>query len=882
MNLSAQNFSAQTSFNHLDASLKPSSASQENKLIKIRRDLSRSEPKGASDKLNNHRDATSKSEDTNLQHLAIATDISQLADCEFTSDKQFSSNKEENAQPKTVTFEARRIRIESPQSGLFVTESSDNLRQSDKSLSINDAGFKSAMPIYHDRQLNMTPSIDSPCFLPTHNKLPETVTLLGNLEDTNQSPLILQGFRTENQLGELNEPDSGQINTRGMLSQMVDSPLRHQETSSCDSPTYFLNAEENKENYRGCLTPNKIEGSDRPIVRRNIIGNSRIRSTIVEDQDLESNGEANIRRDQLQMTQEQDSPEINNARPLADSEVIFIRGPTSSNEATIQVPQNPTRRQQTQRSPANQQRLHQNMLETLEAKLTLKRAIINMIILFILSCIIVASPFKTLYRRAFIALYICFLWLLIENYVRATNYTREAWRRKEDIFNGLDAICGIVFISFVDIKWSVGSPVTVVACLPFLMTAVIYARTSQAPKTVTMTNLLQRCHYLFQVFFITMNLDAVLDWDWLIISILSFPYFGILAILMAFNIIGFFIIFTFSISHCQICNRESNIFLFGNLWFLLHFSVKIIAFVAVLGLTRISSRSSKGYTILNTCATIVSYESGILLVLSVFVYNYVVDFIKVYNSAQNQVEVHNLEEKKSPRFDLKVEKKESYFVMLSNTYFKPMDNKFFEKSKESLQAIQKRILSLSFKRGLTSKKNQTRKVKEAISLNVLKRYKDVLDKTFAKIMRTTSGAALKMKREKAKVKSGSLSKMPDENSEQCKTDQNSRASNNAIGKKHLSAEDLDRIKNLTENADQPTDRDDKLCYLCYTNPANAILLDCKHGGICYSCAVALIKKKNECMQCRTEIKAIYKISTNTNPFDIVKGVELTKITMIDG
>ena len=866
MNISPQDFSVQASFNPPDSSLKPSNPSQENNFIEVDGDFSQPGPKHASDKFNNHGG-------TNPQHLAIVTESPQLAEYEFTADQLFSSNREEYQKSQRLSSKARKFRIESPQSGLYVAESSDELRQSDKSLSVIDTGLKSPGLMSRDKQINITLGADSPCSLLTHNRLSEAVTILSNHDDINQSPLIFQDFRPKNRVREINKPNSQQINTYGMLSKMIDGPLKHQETFSCDSPTVFLSSEENKENPRGSLASNKNEGSGRPIVRRNIIGNPRVRNTIVEDRDLESNEEI-ILQGQPQMTEENESPEVNNAVPLANSEVVLVRSPASSNQVFVPAPQ------QIQR-PVNQHRLHQNMLETLEAKITVKRGITTTVILLILSGIIMTSPFKTLYRRVFIALYLCFFWLLIESIVRLFSYSRETWRRKQDFFNGLDAINGILFIAFIDIKWSIGLPTIVFTCIPFLITAVTYARASEASRAITLSNLLQRSCYVFQVFFITMNVDSIIKCNWLVIGIFSMPYFGILGIFMLFNVVGFFVMLIFSVAHCQIGDRESSVFLYGNLWFSLYFSSKIIGFIAVLGLACIANGASNGHQILNTCTNIVFYECLALLLLSLFVYKHVLEFIKVYNSSQSQ-DIRNFEERKPLKFDLEVEKKESYFVMLSNTYFRPMDDKFFAKSKESLKAIQKRILSSSsFKRGLASKGNQAKKAKEAINLDVLKRYKEVLDNTFARVMKTTSEVALKMKPKKKEVGTISLPKMPDI---ECKTDQNIRASNNAIDKKHLSAEDLDRIRNLTiekEITSHQSEMDDKLCYLCYTNAANAILLNCKHGGICYDCAVALVQKKNECMQCRTEINAIYKISTATNPFDIVKGIELTKLTKID-
>ena len=71
--------------------------------------------------------------------------------------------------------------------------------------------------------------------------------------------------------------------------------------------------------------------------------------------------------------------------------------------------------------------------------------------------------------------------------------------------------------------------------------------------------------------------------------------------------------------------------------------------------------------------------------------------------------------------------------------------------------------------------------------------------------------------------------------------------------------------------------DEKLCYLCYDSVPNAVLMNCRHGGICYPCAVALVQKKNECMECRAVVDGIYKLDPNPKMTDIFKGIELTKV-----
>lgn len=50
---------------------------------------------------------------------------------------------------------------------------------------------------------------------------------------------------------------------------------------------------------------------------------------------------------------------------------------------------------------------------------------------------------------------------------------------------------------------------------------------------------------------------------------------------------------------------------------------------------------------------------------------------------------------------------------------------------------------------------------------------------------------------------------------------------------------------------------DSLCLICFEGPRDAVLLECGHGGICYSCAWKCFKKKKrECPMCRQPVSQV--------------------------
>lgn len=62
------------------------------------------------------------------------------------------------------------------------------------------------------------------------------------------------------------------------------------------------------------------------------------------------------------------------------------------------------------------------------------------------------------------------------------------------------------------------------------------------------------------------------------------------------------------------------------------------------------------------------------------------------------------------------------------------------------------------------------------------------------------------------------------------------------------------------------DEDDDLCAICFTGPRDAVLLECGHGGICYSCARRCLRKKGrECPMCRAPVDQVVQIRLDGAP-----------------
>ena len=63
-----------------------------------------------------------------------------------------------------------------------------------------------------------------------------------------------------------------------------------------------------------------------------------------------------------------------------------------------------------------------------------------------------------------------------------------------------------------------------------------------------------------------------------------------------------------------------------------------------------------------------------------------------------------------------------------------------------------------------------------------------------------------------------------------------------------------QIHPAEKNEEQPPE--DNLCTICVSTPADCIILQCKHAGICKQCSIAHLTKSTQCPFCRLQIDRI--------------------------
>jgi Zinc finger, C3HC4 type (RING finger) len=93
-------------------------------------------------------------------------------------------------------------------------------------------------------------------------------------------------------------------------------------------------------------------------------------------------------------------------------------------------------------------------------------------------------------------------------------------------------------------------------------------------------------------------------------------------------------------------------------------------------------------------------------------------------------------------------------------------------------------------------------------------------------------------------------------------DSNGGSSRHALNSSSTSSSSVADGSNSSNNK-RPRAGAEKLCYVCEARDANAVLLECGHGGVCYECALGLVRQRRErsCPICR--VSATYSSSTTS-------------------
>ena len=72
-------------------------------------------------------------------------------------------------------------------------------------------------------------------------------------------------------------------------------------------------------------------------------------------------------------------------------------------------------------------------------------------------------------------------------------------------------------------------------------------------------------------------------------------------------------------------------------------------------------------------------------------------------------------------------------------------------------------------------------------------------------------------------------------------------------------------------------REESLCYICCNNEADGVIINCGHGGVCHTCLLDYINRKDECMECRTKVESLLKIDSEIEHGKVFMGKNVCKV-----
>lgn len=222
-------------------------------------------------------------------------------------------------------------------------------------------------------------------------------------------------------------------------------------------------------------------------------------------------------------------------------------------------------------------------LSVAEARLLLNRAFDFSlgVHLLALTLIFMINKFVS-YQAIFIVLYVCLAYFISRLYIRNKRQQRDAWKRKEDLFYSLDAICATIFCVCFNLKVNDIIPNMWMSCIPFMMTTLAYMLTSDAPNIEKLNCGILRFVYAIEALLISIQLDETLAFDWQYILISFWFIFGVFAIQFA----GYFIV-AFSLSLVYLYKMytrqpfEQKKTIIGLLWYSSYYALSICGLVGI-------------------------------------------------------------------------------------------------------------------------------------------------------------------------------------------------------------------------------------------------------------------------------------------------------------
>ena len=390
-----------------------------------------------------------------------------------------------------------------------------------------------------------------------------------------------------------------------------------------------------------------------------------------------------------------------------------------------------------------QQEVDNSDFSLFEARLFVIRAV-SLFLFFSLSSLTTLLTIEDISVIGLVTIAACYLFFQIFETAYIVRFAeRELWRVQEDIFRAGDGICGLLFLGVILLRFVNVIHISTFVCIPFFLGLGIYTFFSKAPRSTKNLNIIMKLFFSFQCLMISAKLDGSITWDWWITLALVWLYLIIVAIYaLAFGIILTLMIISELFRRSLFDNIDRSTQFVGIIWHLFYYGISVNAFVILLGVC-LETAKVPGTNYLKMGCIYGAAIYGLMVIYTILAQKKLVKCLKIFNLHENSARVSSAPTNTGPRIMLETEKKESYFVMFSATYFLPLHNQVFARNTERLRRVKETVNATNTKS--SRKRNNNRKNKnDGINVQMLRQYKESIDQAFTNVMEKI-GSGLKLR-----------------------------------------------------------------------------------------------------------------------------------------
>jgi len=466
-----------------------------------------------------------------------------------------------------------------------------------------------------------------------------------------------------------------------------------------------------------------------------------------------------------------------------------------------------------------------------------------------------------------------FLWTVQIYSLYCLTRKHSAGQKRANLIFGLIAIFAFEIFGFLRLE-DVQVPLTM-SLIPVTFSIVLscYFDIYRSNGSSQFLSLLLKLMLWLQVLFICLKVDNFMDWTWQKVFCITWVLLAA-ASLYCLGLVGMFV---FSLCFDQSTNyRDPQVV--GLFWISFTFS----GYIAVVSLLTFgfAQELQSGNDQPLILASLIAGICQIVFLTAFTIFQRVKIGLFI-----NQIMGNDISSAEPKSYRIKLQKDSynlpSHIVRFSSSYFLTLNQSLKFKDKEKLKNFHKRVLLIKNGKGnyYDEKSYNLPLIKENMSeirdpsVSVTKKiaFRDHR-KPKPLIIPSSYSRNKKLECFSASIKQPEIS-IPIDTQKLCFTADDIDYAKQVDYAGFLSNLQTPQLKNRASEKD-----DDKICIICCESQADAVIMGCGHGGVCYKCALESCQKSDKCFMCRKKVEKVLHIATNKIPnLNLIKVLSATKI-----